>query len=368
MTNKFFAVGMTSLIVILLTSSTAMASGLRSDGTDKAGVYDGQWVVYKPTEFKVTTDQPYTKNNNKDVIFVFISNLLSFPLGTIHQSAQGYTAAPAVSSPDYLDWVKVVVKNGTDTYGNGLPSFNAMVSVGSNGTEIKNPVPAYNRIMPDLYFRSIDFFPIDNPVRSVSDAGMRQYGGQTFHVYNDTVGTSAQDSSGVMYAVQIKALYDSKTGIALDILVWGSIREPIADYSNGTQYTFHMEAVDYSMKSQPSQPTPLEPPPTSTQSITVAMKNVKTSTILMVRNNGDVPIYGMNLQSDEGNIKFVKAKDWERHRMSAHDVFVNTTDRPITKGHSELILLKLDNMASSLSWNTLTAANTTIAFGTLMPK
>ncbi len=90
-----------------------------------------------------------------------------------------------------------------------------------------------------------------------------------------------------------------------------------------------------------------------TSSISVAMKHTKKITLLAVKNNGDEQIYGFKIKFMEGNIRFVKAKEWDREKIDASAVMIKTHDKPITKGKTLIILLIVDNKSAELEWSAI---------------
>ena len=112
--------------------------------------------------------------------------------------------------------------------------------------------------------------------------------------------------------------------------------------------------VEVPLEEKPSQPkNERSSPELSTQEsmgadISVAMKHKKKITLLAVKNNDEFPIYMLELKAMDDKIRFVKAKDWERSKLDASTVMIQTEDRPITKGGNMIVLLILDDKNSWL--------------------
>ena len=102
--------------------------------------------------------------------------------------------------------------------------------------------------------------------------------------------------------------------------------------------------------------------------ISVAMKHKKNVTLISVKNNDELPLFGVKLEIEDGSIKFVKARGWERDRIDQSTVVISTDDRPITNGKSMIIILISDNQNASLEWSVLSKAGNEIVKGVASPK
>ena len=112
--------------------------------------------------------------------------------------------------------------------------------------------------------------------------------------------------------------------------------------------------VEVPLEEKPSQPkNERSSPELSTQEsmgadISVAMKHKKKITLLAVKNNDEFPIYMLELKAMDGKIRYVKAKDWDRSKIDASTVMIQTEDRPVTKGRNMIVLLILNDKDSWL--------------------
>ena len=103
-------------------------------------------------------------------------------------------------------------------------------------------------------------------------------------------------------------------------------------------------------------------------SLAVAMKQTKKTTIVSVRNNGEAPIYSVELENPDGKIRFVKVKAWNRERIDDSTVVVKTDDKPISTGKSLIILILTDNRSSILLWNVRDSFGSILASGTVTER
>jgi hypothetical protein len=97
--------------------------------------------------------------------------------------------------------------------------------------------------------------------------------------------------------------------------------------------------------------------------ISVTVKQKKKVTLISVKNNDELPLFGVKLKMEDGSIKFVKARGWDRDRIDQSTVMVGTDNRPITAGTSMIIILITDNQTISLEWSALSKAGNEIAKG-----
>jgi hypothetical protein len=86
-------------------------------------------------------------------------------------------------------------------------------------------------------------------------------------------------------------------------------------------------------------------------------------TLISVKNNDELPLFGVKLKTEDGSIKFVKARGWDRDRIDQSTVMVGTDNRPITASTSIIIILISDNQTISLEWSALSKAGNEIAKG-----
>ncbi len=100
--------------------------------------------------------------------------------------------------------------------------------------------------------------------------------------------------------------------------------------------------------------------------ISVAIKQKKKVTLVAVKNDDDEPVFGFKIKIMEGNIKFAKARSWDRDRIDQNTVIVKTNDKPIDRGRSMIIILVTDNPNASYEWAALDKNNNEIARGNLV--
>lgn len=99
--------------------------------------------------------------------------------------------------------------------------------------------------------------------------------------------------------------------------------------------------------------------------ISLAVKHKKKVTLMAVKNNDDVPVYGVEIKIIDGSIRFVKARAWDRDRVDQSTVTVQTLEHPIEPGRSLILLLIVDNKESSYEWKAFDKNKLNIASGIL---
>jgi phosphate ABC transporter phosphate-binding protein len=100
--------------------------------------------------------------------------------------------------------------------------------------------------------------------------------------------------------------------------------------------------------------------------ISIAMKHKKKTTLIAVKNAGDEPIYGFKIKFMDSNIKFAKAKGWDREKVDAGAIMVKTNDKPLGPGKSLLTILIVDDQNAAYTWSAVNAAGKEIATGGTM--
>ena len=119
----------------------------------------------------------------------------------------------------------------------------------------------------------------------------------------------------------------------------------------------------------PSQPKPEPQPPQAKQlDVSVNLKQTKKLTLIAVKNNEGTPIFGVKLKMSDANIKFVKAKGWDRDRVDQNTVMVGVQDKPLLPGRPLIIMLLSSNPNSSVEWSVLDKNGERLGSGVLEPR
>lgn len=105
----------------------------------------------------------------------------------------------------------------------------------------------------------------------------------------------------------------------------------------------------------------------ATAGISVAMKIKKKLTLLSIKNNDELPIYSVLIKLTNGDIRFVKAMNWDRSKVDSGTVIVQTDDRPITEGHNKVVLL-IGDTSSGLEWSAFDENGVVLSSGAMIPK
>jgi phosphate ABC transporter phosphate-binding protein len=95
------------------------------------------------------------------------------------------------------------------------------------------------------------------------------------------------------------------------------------------------------------------------------MKHKKKVTLVAIKNNSDEPIYGFKIKFSESNIKFAKARGWDREKVDPNTIMVKTDDKPLESGKTLIAILVVDNKDAPYEWSVVDAAGKTFA-GTMM--
>ena len=99
----------------------------------------------------------------------------------------------------------------------------------------------------------------------------------------------------------------------------------------------------------------------------VVMKHTKKMTLVSVKNQSDEALFSVLLENPNGDIRFVKARGWDRERIDANKVVVKG-DRPIIPGNNLIILLITRIPAPSLIWTTMDRFENILANGTVIER
>ncbi|MGH9922256.1 MAG: hypothetical protein ACRD38_05850, partial [Nitrososphaerales archaeon] len=99
--------------------------------------------------------------------------------------------------------------------------------------------------------------------------------------------------------------------------------------------------------------------------ISVTVKQKNKVTLISVKNNDELPLFGVKLMTEDGNIRFVKAGGWDRDRMDQGSVMVSTYNRPIGTGESLTIILVSDDQNTTLQWSAISKAGNELGKGVL---
>ena len=140
--------------------------------------------------------------------------------------------------------------------------------------------------------------------------------------------------------------------------------EPVVKEESVTEESVTVESVTVESVTE----KPKEEEPRVKSDISVVMKHKKKVTLVAVKNNGGEEVFGVQMKIDDGKIRFVKARGWDRDRIDQDTVLVQTIDKPIKPGKSLICILIVDNRNSSFEWIALDSSDNIITKGNVMPK
>lgn len=101
------------------------------------------------------------------------------------------------------------------------------------------------------------------------------------------------------------------------------------------------------------------------EEVSVSVRHTKNITLFSVRNSGDQPIYGFQIEFSDSDIRWVKVRGWDRERLDSNAVMVRTNDRPIQRGATLITMVIVGNKDSPYGWSALDANGNAVA-STLM--
>jgi len=107
--------------------------------------------------------------------------------------------------------------------------------------------------------------------------------------------------------------------------------------------------------------------PSLSNEVYAVMKHAKKMTLVSIKNQSDDPIYAVILENPDDAIRFVKARGWDRERIDAGKVMVNTSDRPVMPGNNLLILL-IAQTPPALVWATTDQVGNILTSGTVIER
>ncbi|MEM2760950.1 MAG: hypothetical protein QXW73_09215, partial [Nitrososphaerales archaeon] len=103
--------------------------------------------------------------------------------------------------------------------------------------------------------------------------------------------------------------------------------------------------------------------PSKQNDVSVAIKHTKKITLVALKNNDKDAINGFQIKINDGTIRYVKAREWDRSKIDQSTVLVQTLDRPLGTGKSMIVLLIVDNKQSSFEWSVLDKDSNKLATG-----
>ncbi len=129
-----------------------------------------------------------------------------------------------------------------------------------------------------------------------------------------------------------------------------------------------IEKATFELIVQQSETTVPPQPPVKQLDISVAAKQTKKLTLISVKNNEDVSVYSVQFKATDGEIRFVKARGWDRDRIDQNTVAVSTQDMPLLPGRPLIVLLLSTNPAAVLEWTVLDQAGASLGNGRAEPR
>lgn len=201
---------------------------------------------------------------------------------------------------------------------------------------------------------------------TVKEFGVRSFQNQDVDVY---FAEGISDGKTVSYVVE------KNSGVVLDVLLkdgdrvlfHGKLVETNVEMMEATKAHVEEPLVEEPLVEEPQVPSSIEEEKQSEINISVAMKEKKRITLVAVKNPDDVPVYAVKVKSTDANIKFIKARHWDRERVDQNTVIVQTADRPLAKG-TLILLLIIDKKGSGLEWSAIDDMGVQITAGSVLPR
>jgi hypothetical protein len=216
-------------------------------------------------------------------------------------------------------------------------------------------VPADKEVGDTIQLDFGEVYNLSNVELTVKEFGVRSFQNQNIEVY---IAEGESDGKTVSYVVE------KSRGVVLEALVKDSSRVLFDGKLVETNVKMK-EASKVSIEAPPVQvPAPAEEEEKTSTNISVAMKEKKKLTLVSIKNQDDVPVYAVKIKTTDGNIKFIKVRDWERERVDQNTVIVQTTDRPLAKG-TLILMLIVDKKGSGVEWSAIDKMGIQIASGSL---
>jgi hypothetical protein len=127
------------------------------------------------------------------------------------------------------------------------------------------------------------------------------------------------------------------------------------------------ESADFTLRVGSQLPeTPFE---NATQlDVSVNLKQTKKLTLISVKNNEEMPIFGVQFKMPDADIRYVKARGWDRDKIDQNTVVVSTQDKPLLQGRPFVIILLSSNPNSTVEWFVLDNDGKQLGNGAIQPS
>ena len=127
------------------------------------------------------------------------------------------------------------------------------------------------------------------------------------------------------------------------------------------------ESADFTLRVGSQLPeTPLD---NATQlDVSVNLKQTKKLTLISVKNNEEMPIFGVQFKMPDADIRYVKARGWDRDKIDQNTVVVSTQDKPLLQGRPFIIILLSSNPNSTVEWLVLDNESKQLGNGVIQPS
>lgn len=102
--------------------------------------------------------------------------------------------------------------------------------------------------------------------------------------------------------------------------------------------------------------------------IELHMKIKNTLILLSLRNNDVVPVHELEIEATGTAIMSTKTRTWQTEKLDESTVRLHTDEKPVTKSRNLIVLMKVENMQSVLTWKAFDANDGELHHGMIVPR
>lgn len=303
---------------------------IRDAAKIKSGLYEGQWVKYKFTEFKVESDNEEMESAMKETM------------------AGSFTESMGVGdlTLDDIDWVQMAV---TKISGDKFTTLATARTL--DGKDVKMPPETVEMSEPYLLAIPTDtkkgdeLYIMDESTLGVVEGTVtRNIGGQKVEVLRVTSTTQESNpETGGTFETSVQMLYDKKTGVMLGMAFSGLAADPEMGLIT---FEFGITAVDI------SKPSSIRDDVKGKAKLTVKAQQSGESVSVNVKSTSSskAGVYSLQFTLSNGEAKSVKAPSGWTYSIDGNIVSLSTESKPLKPGKSLSFTISTDARPLSFSW------------------
>jgi hypothetical protein len=104
------------------------------------------------------------------------------------------------------------------------------------------------------------------------------------------------------------------------------------------------------------------------ENIELHMKVKNNLIVLSLRNNDEVPVYGLEIKATGTVIMSTRTRAWDSEKIDESTVRLNASVKPVMKDRNLIVLVKMEDVYSGIAWKAFDEHNSELRDGAMIPR